>query len=80
MLTASYPHILEKDDELKRVIWFDENSYDITAFRDPEKFDYIPEPAANRDLLGSLIHIREKDTKKEIWRFGFELSPDEYGA
>ena len=78
MLVASYPRILEEDSDFKRVIWFDENNYDLTKFRDWDKYDYVLEPTVNQDLTKSLIRIFEKDTKKEVWNFGFELSPEEY--
>ena len=78
MLVASYPHILEEDSDFKRVIWFDENDYDTTMFRSWDNYKYVLEPTVNRDLRASLVRIFDKATKKEVWRFGFELSPEEW--
>ena len=78
MLVASYPHILEEDSDFKRIIWFDENDYDTTKFRNWHNYEYVLEPTVNRNLRASLVRIFEKATKKEVWKFGFELSPEEW--
>ncbi len=78
MLIASYPHIISVDDNLKREIWYDENNYDITSFREWNRYEYVFEPTVNYYLNKSIIRIFEKDTKNEVWKFGFELSPEEW--
>jgi hypothetical protein len=78
MLIASYPHIISVDDDLKREIWYDENNYDITSFREWNRYEYVFEPTVNYYLNKSIIRIFEKDTKNEVWKFGFELSPEEW--
>lgn len=77
MLIASYHHIIDADENLKKEIWFDENNYDITKFRDWDKFEYSVEPTDGNRLNNSIVKIFEKDTKREVWKFKFEISPDE---
>lgn len=80
MLFASYPHIISVDDDLKREIWYDENNYDVSNFRDWNRYEYVFEPTVHHDLNKSIVKIFDKATKKEVWKFGFELSPEEWKA
>lgn len=77
MLIASYPHIIDADEYLQKEIWFDENDYDITKFRNWNDFKYSIEPTDGNKLNKSIVRILEKDTIREVWKFGFEISPDE---
>ncbi|MBQ4543760.1 MAG: hypothetical protein IJA19_06295 [Clostridia bacterium] len=76
MLIASYPHILDNDEDLKREIWYKENNYDVTRFRNWDNFEYSFEPTDGNRLNKSIVKIFEKDTKREVWKFGFEISSD----
>ncbi len=77
MLIASYPHIIDYDEALKKEIWFSENNYDIKNFRNWDNFEYVIEPTDENRLNRSVVRIFEKSTKKEVWKFGFEISPEE---
>ncbi len=77
MLFASYPHIINNDPYLQKEIWYNENNYDLTNFRRWNDFEYIFEPTVKNDLSKSIVRIIEKSTQKEVWKFGFEISPDE---
>ena len=83
MLVASYPHILNADEMLRKVIWFDQNSYDLIRFRNWNDFLYetdfsFCEANTSPNIYRSLVTIVEKDSGKRIWRFGICLKPEEY--
>lgn len=77
MLIASYPHIIDADEYLQKEIWFNENKYDITKFRNWNNFEYSIEPTEGKELNRSIVRIFEKESKNEVWKFGFEISPNE---
>lgn len=80
MLTAAYPHILEKDEWLRKDIWYEHNRgrcelkrfrewawYDIEV--DTTRCETVPQ------LACSLTKIRDKKTQKVVWEFGIHLDP-----
>lgn len=77
MLIASYPHIIHADESLQKEIWFQQNQYDITNFRDWDRFEYSFAPTDGTKLNKSIVTITEKDTQNKVWKFGFEISPEE---
>lgn len=77
MLIASYPHVINNQESLQKEIWYSENDYDITNFRRWNDFEYIIEPTDKNFLNRAIVRIIEKSTQKEVWTFGFEISPDE---
>lgn len=77
MLIASYSHIIDNDEFLRKEIWYDKNDYDITKFRNWNGYDYVIEPTRDKYVNRSLVRIIEKRTKEEVWKFGFEISFEE---
>ena len=80
ILIASYPHIIINDTNLQKEIWFSENDYDYTKFRNWDKYSFeidtsycISAPQANR----SVVTIIEKNSGKKVWKFGFGISSQE---
>ena len=80
MLTAAYPHILEKDEWLRKDIWYEHNRgrCDVHRFRewdwyeievDTSRCETVPQ------LHRSLTMIRDKKTQKLVWEFGIRLDP-----
>lgn len=83
MLVASYPHILKVDEKLRKEIWFDQNCYDLTRFRNWNDFLYeadfsFCEAKKSPDIYRSLVTIIEKDSGKKVWRFGIYLKPEDH--
>lgn len=76
MLLASYDHILKNDEQLRRFIGYDYNSYDIKHFRNWDDFEYIFDTThcnGTPQLDRSIVRIHEKKTKREVWVFGVYL-------
>ena len=83
ILIASYPHIIETDELLRKEIWYDYNHYDLTRFRKWNEFDFdvdtshcdrIPEVP---EVYKSIVTIKEKETGNPVWTFGVCLTPDD---
>ena len=73
LLGASYDHILNSDEGLRKFICFDYNEYDIHNFREWDKFEYYFDTShcdKNPELYKSVIHIYEKESGAEIWKIG----------
>ena len=82
MLVASYPHILNSDEELRKEIWYDYNcnGYDITQFRNWN--DYVFDVDTSHcehgpEVYKSVVTIIEKTSGSPVWKFGICLSPDD---
>ena len=78
MLIASYPHVLEADENLRREIWFDCNSYDLTRFRNWNDYRFeIDTSHCERfpEVYKSIVTIIEKKSEKPVWRFGVHMTP-----
>ena len=80
MLIASYPHVLNEDEGLKRLIWYDYNDYDLMKFRKWDEFTFeIDSSHCSRhpEVHGSVVTIHEKESGKPVWKFGVSISPEE---
>lgn len=80
MLAASYDHILDNDEDLRKFIWFDYNAYDVHKFRQWEEFEYVFEQTKHQErseFYRSLVRIYEKESKKEVWKIGICLKPED---
>lgn len=76
LLIASYPHILNEDEHLRREIWYDSNHYDLMRFRNWNDFYFTTEiyPCdVYSDTYCSVVTVTEKATEKMAWQFGVEL-------
>lgn len=72
MLCASYEHVLNEDEDLRKLIDCDSNNYDLQKFREWNDFDYefdTSECEKKPELYRSIVKIFEKTTGREIWRF-----------
>ncbi len=76
MLFVSYPHIILNDENLQKEIWFSENHYDYTKFRNWNNFSYEVDTRYCKDFPqadGSIITIIEKESGEKVWKFGFGI-------
>ena len=75
MLIASYPHILQNDEDLQDVIWLKQNNYPIESFRNWDDFVYEIDSSywgnETPRVYKSVVTIVEKRTGKKAWKFGF---------
>ena len=79
MLIASYPHVLNESDGLKREIWYDYNHYDLLKFRNWNDFSIEVDTshcARIPDVCGSVVSIIEKSSGKVVWKYGVCLKPE----
>lgn len=80
ILIASYPHIIETDELLRKEIWYDYNHYDLTRFRKWNEFDFDVDTShcdRNPEVYKSIVTIKEKETGNPVWTFGVCLTPDD---
>lgn len=73
MLAASYSHIIDNSEYLRRKIWYDKNGFNTEKFRNWNDFDYHIDMTKCNDKTGyqdSVITIIEKATGKTVWTFG----------
>lgn len=80
MLFASYPHIILNDEYLQNEIWFSENDYDYTKFRNWNNYSYEIDTKYCKDFpqaYGSIIKIIENESGEKVWEFGFGISKEE---
>ena len=79
MLIASYPHVLQNDKALQKVIWLEYNTYDPTAFRNWNDFSFDIDSSCwgkeKPQVYKSFVTIIEKATGKKVWKFGFGIEP-----
>ena len=81
MLCASYDHILNQDEELRKFIGYSYNDYDIEKFREWENFRYEFDTSRcekSPELYKSVVHIFEIASNKEVWRIGVSLEEGEF--
>ncbi len=79
MLFASYPHVLDNDEYLRREIWLEKNDCDLLRFRSWNDFRYEICDRHGRKyecFLYSVVTILEKESGKAVWRFGVDLDPE----
>lgn len=82
MLVASYPHILNADDELRKLIWLDYNHYDLMKFRNWNDYRFVVDTSYCMDPqhpeeYRSITTIVEKAGGKSVWKLGIEILPEE---
>ena len=82
MLIASYPHILENDEELKEAIWYgyQDNTYDLSNFRNWNDYEYEIDTSHCKnhpEAYRSIVTIIEKQSKQPVWKLGLSIRPDE---
>ncbi len=82
MLIASYPHILDNDEDLREEIWYgyEFNNYDLLKFRKWNDFEFdIDTSRCERhpEVYKSVVTIIEKNSRKPVWKFGVCLTPNE---
>ena len=80
MLIASYPHVLEADEYLRKEIWLSENNYDLRKFREWQNYEYEIDTSHCIDypeVYRSVVTIIEKSTKNKVWKFGVCLKPED---
>ena len=79
MLIASYPHVLQNDQALQKVIWLECNNYDLKAFRNWNDFSFDIDSSywgkEKPQVYKSFVTIVEKATGKKVWKFGFGIEP-----
>ena len=79
MLTASYPHVLEKDESLQFNIWLDRNHFDLSRFREWDWYDFeLDTSHCDKRYPGvarSIVTLKDKKTGEKVWRFGVKLDP-----
>ena len=81
MLCASYPHILDADDDLKDCICHDFNRYDLQSFRDWDDFRYVFDDSLCKEcpnIQQTILRIYKKGSRKEVWRMGFTKEVNDY--
>lgn len=81
MLCASYPHVLDNSKSLRDTIWLTENCYDLSLFRQWERYDFLLDcsrcPRKYPEAYKTMVTIIEKENRKPVWQFGFALKPEE---
>lgn len=85
MLVASYPHILNADDELRKLIWFEYNHYDLMNFRNWNDYAFEVDTSFCEDVhfpeeYRSITTIIEKNSGKAVWKLGIGILPVELGT
>ena len=72
-LGASYDHIFENDEHLRKFICCENNSYDMHKFRNWNEYEYYFDTSHCKDkpeLYGSIVHIFEKQSGSKVWVLG----------
>ena len=80
LLIASYPHILENDPELRELIWFSQNTYNVQRFRVWDEYYYDIDTSRCKgapEAYHSLVTVKEVITGQPVWQFGFGLKPED---
>ena len=80
LLIASYPHILDKDAELRKLIWLPYNNYEVERFRAWDEYYFEIDTSrcgAYPQVYGSLVTVKESMTGRPVWKFGFGFGPED---
>ena len=73
LLGASYDHIYQNDECIRKIICSSYNSSDIHIFRNWNEFEYHFDTSHCEkypELYGSIVHIYSKQTGEEVWTIG----------
>ena len=76
MLIASYDHVLDNDEDLRRLIGTSYNSYDIHGFRDWDNYYYVFDTSRcekHPQLYGCVIRIYDVHTDEMVWKIGVHI-------
>ena len=75
LLIASFPNILDRDRRLRAAIWYDQNQYDTTRFREWHNFTYkVMNEHVNGQYENSIeefINVYDKKTGELVWHFSY---------
>lgn len=80
MLIASFPRILDRDEFLQKIVWASANKTDITRFRNWEDYSIAIDDSRCTpypNMIKAVFTFFENVTKREIWKIGFEIKPEE---
>lgn len=82
MLIASYPHVLNADENLRKEIWYDYNcsGYDVKRFRNWNDYSFEVDTShceCGPEVYKSVVTIIEKLSGTPVWMFGVCLLPDD---
>lgn len=81
MLFASYPHVLLNDPSLRDEIWYEQNDYDVTKFREWKNYSFAVDTSrcdrGTPEVYHSVVTVIENATGKAVWKFGVCLSPED---
>ena len=83
MLAASYDHILNNCEHLKKFVGYSYNDYDIHKFKNWNDFTYEFDTSHCKrrpELFQSVITIYENESKKAVWKFGVYLDESEFDS
>lgn len=72
MLIAAYPHVLENASELQEIIQIQDNTYDVSLFRNWDLYEYEVVPKETKDtptIFDALVTIKRKGTNEVVWKF-----------
>lgn len=81
MLVASYDRILNKDEDLARIINLSINTYDVQNFKNWNNFYYKFDTSRCErypEFCRSVIKIYDVETNREVWKIGVCLNEDEF--
>ena len=81
MLCASYDHILNQDEDLRKFIGCAYNNYNIKKFKEWNNYRYeFDTSRCDRypELYKSVVRIFEIASNKEVWRIGVSLKEGEF--
>jgi hypothetical protein len=76
ILIASYDHVLNNDEDLRRIIGVSYNTYDIHNFKnwnnyyfefDTSRCEKYPE------LYGCVVRVYDVENNNEVWKIGFHV-------
>ena len=74
---ASYDHVLNNDEDLRRFIDYSNNNYDLHKFRKWNDIYYVFDTShceKTPELYRSIVKIYEAKSDQEVWRFGVCLN------
>lgn len=81
MLCASYDHVLDQDEDLRKFIGCAYNHYDIKKFREWDNYRYefdTSRCSGSPELYKSVVNIIEVDSNEVVWRIGIFLKEGEF--
>lgn len=74
LLGATYDHILNNDNDIRKFLCCSSNTNDIRIFRNWNDFEFHFDTShcrRNPELYGSIVHIYSKISGEEVWKLDF---------